>query len=301
MELCTTSGRNNQTSTRCSEWRFMRSRKQWTFVITSLSSKVKRSSQELEELLKVSLNVFEVTLLPGYDNNSKDRNEHFASPQIYSGHKSTSLLSLCILNHKTDTNTIPKHFIYIKDLTWFKQRIFIRNDLKNRNLSRNKKYRFCDFFCSQTSVQNHEVQIFRDEIDECDQYELESQQTHLQFTNQWFEMPVPFVVYADFESTIDEKNKYKPIILSCLAMSRIPTIQTQLQVFHVPHTDESDLLPFMDYLIQLQESVKRYLFSEMPLEVTPKVEKDYRFTSICPFCHKKLESDKVRHHAHVVD
>ena len=57
----------------------------------------------LEELLKVSLNVFEVTLLPGYDDNSKDRNEHFASSQIYSGHKSTSLLSLCILNHMRDT------------------------------------------------------------------------------------------------------------------------------------------------------------------------------------------------------
>ena len=56
----------------------------------------------------------------------------------------------------------------------------------------------------------------------------------------------------------------------------------------------------MDYLIQLQESVKRYLLNEMPLEVTPKVKKDYRFTSVCPFCHKKLEGDKVRHHAHVV-
>ena len=45
MKVCTTSGGNNQTSTRCSEWRFMRSRKQWIFVITRHSSKVKRSSQ----------------------------------------------------------------------------------------------------------------------------------------------------------------------------------------------------------------------------------------------------------------
>ena len=88
-------------------------------------------------------------------------------------------------------------------------------------------------------------------------------------------------------------------MLSCLAVSRIPAIQTQLQVFHAPHEDESDLRPFMKYLIQLQESVKRYLFNEMPLESTSKVEKDYRSTSVCPFCHKKLESDKVRHHANV--
>ena len=45
--------------------------------------------------------------------------------------------------------------------------------------------------------------------------------------------------------------------------------------------------------------MKRHLFNEMLLEVTPKVDKDYRFTSICPFCHKKLESDEIRHHAHV--
>ena len=66
-------------------------------------------------------------------------------------------------------------------------------------------------------------------------------------------MPAPVVVYAYFKSAITEKNRHKPIILSCLGMSRIPTIHTQLQVFHTPHEEESDLRPFMDYLIQLQE------------------------------------------------
>ena len=113
-------------------------------------------------------------------------------------------------------------------------------------------------------------------------------------------MPAPVMVYTDFESAIDEKNKHQPIMLSCLAVSCIPTIQTQLQVFYTPHEEESDLRFFMDYLIQLQESVKRHLFNELPLEVTQKVEKDYRSTFVYPFCHKKLGGDKVRHHAHVV-
>ena len=55
----------------------------------------------------------------------------------------------------------------------------------------------------------------------------------------------------------------------------------------------------MECLTQLQESVKTYLFDEMPLESTPKVEKVFRSTTLCPFCHKKLEDDKVRHRAHV--
>ena len=113
-------------------------------------------------------------------------------------------------------------------------------------------------------------------------------------------MPASVVVYADFESAIDEKNRLKPIMLFSLAVSPIFTIQTQLQVSHAPQDEESDLLPFMDYLIQLQESVKKHLFNEMPLKVTPKVEKDDRLTSVCPFCHKKLKSDKVRHNAYVV-
>ena len=57
--------------------------------------------------------------------------------------------------------------------------------------------------------------MHRDQIDERDQYKLESQQTHLRFTNQRFEIPALVGVYADFESAIDEKNKHKPIMLSC--------------------------------------------------------------------------------------
>ena len=46
MKVYTTSGGNNQTSTKCLEYRFIRLRKQWTLVITSPSNKVKRSSQD---------------------------------------------------------------------------------------------------------------------------------------------------------------------------------------------------------------------------------------------------------------
>ena len=133
--------------------------------------------ERLKELLNVPINDIEVTLLPGYDDNSKDKNEHFASSQIYSGHTFISVLFLCILNDTRDTNPSPKHFMFINDLTGFKQCF----DVKNRNLSRNKKYRFCDFSGSQTTVQNHEEQVYRDQVDDRDQYELESQQTHLWF------------------------------------------------------------------------------------------------------------------------
>ena len=70
----------------------------------------------------------------------------------------------------------------------------------------------------------------------------------------------------------------------------------------------------MDYLIQLQESVKEYFIDELPLQNTPEINRDYRSTIVCPFCNRKLDngeiaeilegdsldaSPKVRHHAHV--
>ena len=84
-------------------------------------------------------------------------------------------------------------------------------------------------------------------------------------------------------------------------MPRIPTIHTQLQVFHAPHEEERDFRPFTDYLIQLQESVKRHLFNELPLEKTLEREIDDQFVIYCPFCHKNFAKGvrKVRYHAHV--
>ena len=244
----------------------------------------------LEELLKVSLNVFEVTLLPGYDDNSEDKYELFTCYQIYKPNGSGGSVSLCIVNNTHSEEVIPKHFLYIKDLSDFKHRIFRQSDAKNRHIVRNIKYRFCDdFFGSLKAIRAQEVLVHRELVDESDQYELSNEETRLRFTNQRYEMPAPVVVYADFESAIDHKNRHKPIMLSCLAVSRIPATDTQLRVFHAPHESEEDLRPFMEYLVQLQESVKTYLFDEL----------DFRSTTVCLFCHKKLEDTKVRHHVHV--
>ena len=205
----------------------------------------------LEELLKVSLNVFEVTLLPGYDDNSEDKHDLFTCYQVYKAKRKGGCVSLCIVNDTREKmEAVPKHFLYIKDLSDFKHRIFRQSDAKNRDTTRNVKCRFCDdFFASRKAVHAHEVQAHRELVNESEEYELSSEETRLLFTNQRYEMPAPVVVYADFESAIDDKNKHKPIMLSCLAVSRIPAIDTQLRVFHAPHESEEYLRPFMEYLV----------------------------------------------------
>ena len=105
----------------------------------------------LEELLKFSLNVFKIILLPGYDDNSEDKYDLFTNSQIYKPNGSGGSVSLCIMNDTREEgqNEVPKIFLYIKDLSDFKHRIFRQSDVNNRNLARNVKYEFCDFFGSQ--------------------------------------------------------------------------------------------------------------------------------------------------------
>ena len=214
--------------------------------------------------------------------------------------RKSGYVSLYIVHDTRNEEVLPKHFLYIKDLNDFKHRMTRQNDVKNRNITRNVKCRFCDdFFGYRKAVHAHEVQAHRELVNDSEENELSNEETRLRFTNQRYEMPAPVVVYADFESAIDDKNRHKPIMLSCLIISRIPAIDTQLRVFHAPHESEEDLRPFMDYLTQLHQRVKEYLFDELPLENLPSIEKDFRSTTVCPFCRKKLEDDKVRHHAHV--
>ena len=92
---------------------------------------------------------------------------------------------LCIVNDLNLPVGTSKHFLYIKDLSDFKHRIFRQNDAKNRNTARNVKCRFCDdFFGSRKDVHAHEVQAYRELVNESDQYDLSSEETRLRFTNQ---------------------------------------------------------------------------------------------------------------------
>ena len=111
-------------------------------------------------------------------------------------------------------------------------------------------------------------------------------------------MPVPVVVYVDFKSAIDEKNKHKPIMLSGLAVSRIPTIHTQLQVFHAPHENQSDLRPFMDYLIKYKRAWRDIWSMNCHWRVHQSRERLSVYICVSILSHE-MESDEISYYAHV--
>ena len=80
--------------------------------------------KQLETLLTVSINVFKLTRMPGYDDKTKDNYDHFICSPIYRAKTKEEGVSLCVLNDISGNKPIPKHFMLIKDLANFKHRIY---------------------------------------------------------------------------------------------------------------------------------------------------------------------------------
>ena len=77
-----------------------------------------RNACWLESLLEISINIYQVTLFPGYDDDNEDNSENFTCSQIYPSErlKSTTILDLCMLNETWHELIALRHFIFIKDL-----------------------------------------------------------------------------------------------------------------------------------------------------------------------------------------
>ena len=75
----------------------------------------------LESLLELSINIYQVTLFPGSDDDNEDNSENLISSRIYPSErlKSTKPLNLCMLNETWNELIALKHFLFIKDINEF--------------------------------------------------------------------------------------------------------------------------------------------------------------------------------------
>ena len=255
--------------------------------------------EQLENLLNVYINCYEMRMFDGFDMKSMDEKnlENMVVECVYPVKKNQRIdikqeVNLCMLN---DEHLKVKHFVLIKDMSKFKQHLYRSKDNVQRNTARLCKCRWCDFSAAKKYTIVHEIKMHGDEVPEEERYILGDSNTYLKWQNQRYTMPVPVVVYADFECCIDKDKQHKPILLSCVTVSKIDNVKTEYKVFHAEHEDERDLIPFIDYLMHIKQDVCAYLFDEMNLEWSVDVEKDYDNTSICPFCHCGIGSkDEVK-------
>lgn len=118
-------------------------------------------------------------------------------------------------------------------------------------------------------------------------------------------MRMPVVVYADYVCCRKENGSHKPIALTFVTVSRIPSIESEHRVFYAPNENYRDFIPAVAYLVELYGRVEKYCKS------TKERKKDYKsdelkkkMATTCPFCNCRLvygkkQNSKVFHHAHI--
>ena len=138
--------------------------------------------------------------------------------------------------------------------------------------------------------------------------------TYLHFKNNKKQLPVPFVVYADFECFTKPMNscspnpkdsynynyqKHEPSGFCFYVKSIVPGIHIKPIIYTKTSEDEDVAKVFVEKLTELTKGIYNdFYLRPKPLSLTGKEQKSFEEATICHICSKKLEKDKVRDHCH---
>ena len=138
--------------------------------------------------------------------------------------------------------------------------------------------------------------------------------TYLHFKNNKKQLPVPFVVYADFECFTKLMNscspnpkdsynynyqKHEPSGFCFYVKSIVPGIHIKPIIYTKTSEDEDVAKVFVEKLTELTKGIYNdFYLRPKPLRLTRAEQKSFEEATICHICSKKLEKDKVRDHCH---
>lgn len=246
----------------------------------------------LEDLLDIYITCYQFNMNAGFDLSSTTAENRalFTVEPLYpissNERQDKTHIYLCVLN---DIEKELKHFVYIKDAKVFSAYVTNGSDTKHNYRPSQKVFcRWCLYSNCKSNVLKHEIRCHPEKVPESERYILESGDSRLRWTNQRYQMYAPVVMYADFESSINEQGEHNPIMLSVACVSRIPNVQTEYKVFRGPNENAKDFIPFIEYLERTRSRIVDELYDERKMVVTPDVTKDYEATEECPFCHIPL-------------
>ena len=135
----------------------------------------------------------------------------------------------------------------------------------------------------------------------------------LSFNNYYKQLPVPFVVYADFECFTKPMNtcspnpedsynynyqKHEPSGFCFYIKGIIPNI-----IKPITYTKKKDTDNIAKIFVKKLEKVTIKLYDDfyrrpLPLKLTKKEQESFDKAETCHICQKELQSDKVRDHCH---
>ena len=138
--------------------------------------------------------------------------------------------------------------------------------------------------------------------------------TMLHFKNYYKQLPVPFVVYADFECFTKPMNscspnpkdsynynyqKHEPSGFCFYVKGIVPGIHIKPIIYTKTSEDEDVAKVFVEKLTELTKGIYNdFYLRPKPLRLTRAEQKSFEEATICHICSKKLEKDKVRDHCH---
>ena len=181
--------------------------------------------------------------------------------------------------------------------------------------------------CKKMSYSFYQSRSFERHITYCSQNEtvavkMPTKNTILNFQNHFKKLPIPFVVYADFEcftkpinscqpnpnnSFTQEYQKHEPSGY-CLYLKGLDGIKDNYKPIIYTKKSEDDNISekFIKHLKIITQSIyRKYYLNPKPLKLTPEEEKDFESAKLCHICEQEFsvyektgEIFKVRDHCH---
>lgn len=113
------------------------------------------------------------------------------------------------------------------------------------------------------------------------------------------------VVYADYVCCQKENGAHKPVALTFVTVSRIPSIPSEDRTFYASNESYKDFIPAAKYLEDLFSRLNEYCHTETERTRNTKADTlKKQQAQVCPFCNIRMiygnkKNSKIFHHAHV--
>lgn len=239
------------------------------------------SIEKFEDLNNISVNVF------GY--------EHEIFPLRITSKRNMTHVNLLLLKND-ETN----HFCLIKNL--------------NRLLSTLTKYRGEMHYCNYCLQRFSSKEILESHVKCCEKHDPQKvrypkeNNKWLEFKNYHYQLPVPFVIYADFESLlfkIDTAENNPSTSHTTKTSMHYPcgysyvVISPYGESKPVVYRGENAVDNFLNSLLVEESRIWSILRNPKNMIITSEEERQFQTEKICHICEKDLKDDRVRDHDHI--